>query len=274
MKNKEEYNKMAKHRNEIVDVNERLHQTGYNNQGDLMEIIEYRNSMDITVRFLDKYNYTKKTSYKQFTAGSIKNPYHVFMGHNGYLGEGYYKSAYKINDKIVKDPAYFAWVAIHRRAGDFAGERPTYIDVEVDETWWNYQNFAKWYHKNIYKIEGEHVCIDKDILYPGNNVYGPDTCIIIPDRFNQIFKKELFETLKNGLKPRSDTNKEVYRVQYKEKVDGLYEKFSEKFYNHDEAFEFYKEKKLKLIRDLAEDYRDKVPERIYNIFANYTFDNI
>ena len=38
MKNKEEYNKMTKHRNEIVDVNERLHQTGYNNQGDSMEI--------------------------------------------------------------------------------------------------------------------------------------------------------------------------------------------------------------------------------------------
>ena len=47
---------MTKHRNEIVDVNERLYQTGYNNQGDLMEIIEYRNSMDITVRFLDIYN--------------------------------------------------------------------------------------------------------------------------------------------------------------------------------------------------------------------------
>lgn len=50
--------------------------------------------------------------------------------------------------------------------------------------------------------------------------------------------------------------------------------FLKKIYNHDEAFEFYKEKKLKLVHDLAEDYKDKVPERIYNIFANYSFDNI
>ena len=54
-----------------------------------MQIVAYRNAMDIDVKFLDKDGYIyQHTNYTNFKNGQIKNPYDRCIFGIGYLGEG------------------------------------------------------------------------------------------------------------------------------------------------------------------------------------------
>ena len=50
-------------------------------------------------------------------------------------------------------------------------KEPTYIGCTVCDEWRYFLNFEKWYEDNWYDIEGETMCLDKDILVKGNNLY-------------------------------------------------------------------------------------------------------
>ena len=70
--------------------------------------------------------------------------------------------------------------------------------------WHNYQNFAQWFNENRYDVEGR-LHIDKDILYPGNKIYCPDTCLLVPQRINMLFlNKPNKRGLPNGIIKSSD----------------------------------------------------------------------
>ena len=76
--------------------------------------------------------------------------------------------------------------------------------------WHNYQNFAQWFNENRYDVEGR-LHIDKDILYPGNKIYCPDTCLLVPQRINMLFlNKPNKRGLPNGIIKSSDR----YLVKY------------------------------------------------------------
>lgn len=68
-------------------------------------------------------------------------------------------------------------------------KEPTYKGCEVCKEWLNFQMFAEWYYKNHYEIEGQRICLDKDILLKGNKIYSADTCIFVPHRINSLFVK-------------------------------------------------------------------------------------
>lgn len=58
--------------------------------------------------------------------------------------------------------------------------------VTICDEWLVFQNFAKWYDENKYECEGR-LHVDKDILHPGNKVYSPENCILLPQRINELF---------------------------------------------------------------------------------------
>ena len=61
------------------------------------------------------------------------------------------------------------------------------------------QIFSDWSDENKYKC-GERLHIYKDILYPGNKIYSPDTCILVPQRINLLFmNKPNKRGLPNGI---------------------------------------------------------------------------
>jgi hypothetical protein len=57
----------------------------------------------------------------------------------------------------------------------------------------DFQNFAEWCQTqaNYTSVDnkGNYYQLDKDILVPGNKIYGPDTCCFIPAALNKLFSR-------------------------------------------------------------------------------------
>lgn len=144
----------------------------------------------------------------------------------------------------------------------------TYLTVECCEEWHNYQNFAKWYEDNYYEVEGQRMDLDKDILYKGNKIYSPGTCIFVPQRINKLFTK--------SNKTRGDLPIGVYFHKREQKyvaqcrvLEQDQQKFLGYFNTPEEAFNAYKEFKEQYIKQVAEEYKDKIPNKLYEAMLKW-----
>ena len=68
----------------------RIGEERYNTKGDLMKIIEYKDSYNVIIEFQDNYKAKKNIRYDSFINGNVKNPYHKDLYGIGYFGEGNY----------------------------------------------------------------------------------------------------------------------------------------------------------------------------------------
>lgn len=260
--------------NVSVDSTERLNQIGYNNKGELMEIVIYNSYDDIIVRFLDSNKCEVHTQYINFLKGNVKNYMRPTHGYHGFIGQGKYQSEYTVNGDKMYFTAYTIWSGMHRRSNNFDNKHPTYTDVNVCEEWWNFQNFAKWYEENIYYIDDEVMCIDKDIKYPGNKEYSPDSCIIVPNRINDIFKNNDIKSKDNGLPVGVNIRRDGKNIKYRARCNVRvgyreYRTLSKTFDNIKDAYDFYKKTKENYIKDVANEYKNKLPKTIYNLLTSF-----
>lgn len=167
----------------------------------------------------------------------------------------------------VKSPQYSTWYGMLNRCynENFHLKEPAYIGCIVCEEWHNFQNFAQWYDDNIYETEGKHAHLDKDILIKGNKIYSPETCCFVPQNINNLLTKSFNRrgllpigvTLQKGKHNASCRNGNGIRIHL-----GLYK-------TPELAFEAYKTYKENLIKELAEKYRELIPENVYNALINY-----
>ena len=166
---------------------DRTGERGINNFGSEMVIAEYRKYSDIDVYFPEYDCIVKNKGYKEFKNGKIKCPYERRYHGVGYLGEGKYKA----NENGKDTSIHQTWHGMLRRcySEKYHEKYPTYKDCEVSEEFHNFQNFARWYNDNYYEIEGETMCLDKDILVKHNKIYSPETCIFVPQSINLLFIK-------------------------------------------------------------------------------------
>ena len=63
--------------------------------------------------------------------------------------------------------------------------QPTYASCSVVPEWHYFMTFRAWMDGQDW--EGKH--LDKDILFPGNKIYGPDTCVFVHSSVN-LFTSE------------------------------------------------------------------------------------
>ena len=226
---------------------ERIGEINYNTFGSKMQIINYLGKDNIDVYFED-YDYISKCrKYHDFKVGNIKCPYEPRFYNKGYMGQG-------IHNAKDDEKAYKVWCSMLLRCYDdeFHKKHTTYKDCVVCDEWLNFQNFAKWFYENYYEIDGEVIALDKDILSQNNKIYSPSTCIFVPQRINSIFTK------RKGVK--SHNNK------YEACCCGIYLGI---FDNRHDAFLMYKINKELLIQGVANEYKDKVPYRLYNEMIKY-----
>lgn len=243
-------------------------ETKYNNQGCLMEIVEYNNSTDIVVEFQDKNRTRVKTQYCNFKSGSIKNPYYPSVYGIGITGNKYPRS---INCKVTKE--YDAWIHILQRSFDdkCKAKQPTYNDVTCCKEWLNYENFYEWLHNqpNFDKwYNGKRWAIDKDILVKGNKIYSPETCCLIPQNVNCLF-----------LKREAERGKYPIGVRYTD--DGFLATCRNPFLNRtvelgcystpEKAFQVYKKYKEMIIKEVGwTEYKTgNITEKCYRAMIKY-----
>ena len=244
----------------------RTGETNNNNFGSEMTIIRYKNKEDIDIYFSD-YDWTfEHAKYINFKNGKIKCPYEPRYRNKGYLGERQYKSS--IKGKSTK--SFQTWNGMLERCYDikYQTKQPTYVDCTVCDEWLNFQNFAKWYDNNYYHIDGEKMCLDKDILIKNNKIYSPDTCIIVPESINLLFVKanNLRGEYPIGVYYNSKNNKLIARCDIRGKKIhlGCFE-----LNQIEEAFLAYKTFKENHIKRIADEYKDLIPERLYNAMYEY-----
>lgn len=249
---------------------DRTGEENINNFGSKMVIIGYRNTRDVDVYFPEYDWMARSVEYKQFKKGDIKCPYERSVYDIGYIGEGKYKVSE--NGKLTK--CYRTWHSMLTRCYDekHRYKNPTYKDCEVYNEWLCFQKFAEWYYDNYYEIEGEKMCLDKDILNKGNKVYSPENCVFVPEIINKLFTKRDktrgeypigVDYHKAGNKFRARCN--VYDFKIKKLINkhlGLYN-------TQEKAFEVYKHYKENHIKDVANYYKGLIPERLYNALYDY-----
>ena len=228
-----------------------------NNFGSKMKIINYKNANDIDIYF-EEYNWVAKNkAYTNFIKGKINCPYERKTYGVGYIGEGNHKPL--IDNKKTK--VYNTWGNMLKRCYDknFQINNSTYTDCKVCNEWLCFQNFADWYDENYYEIEGEIMELDKDILVKGNKIYSPNTCIFVPHRINSLFVKR---DSKRGEYPIGVTpHRNKFRAECEIKL-GVYNTI-------EEAFQVYKKFKENYIKEIAEEYKSKIPQKLYKAMINY-----
>lgn len=172
-----------------IQKEQRLGTIRQNNQGCQMKVVEYINTRNIKVQFLDEYKYIRKTSWDNFVKGYVINPYHKSVYDSGMLGAKYVA---KIQGVMTKE--YEAWIRMIERScsNKFKENHPTYKDVTCCQEWLLFENFYEWIHsqENFDKwLNGDLWCLDKDILVKGNKIYSPETCCLVPRYVNNIVLK-------------------------------------------------------------------------------------
>ena len=234
---------------------ERLGEIRKNNKGTIMKIIEYKDCMNIIVEFQDEYRYRIETRYDSFKNGQVGNPYDKTVYNIGYLGVGIY------NEKDHK-LAYGEWKGMLERCYDpyYINKKMTYKDCFVCDEWLCYQNFAKWFYENYYSIPNKKMRLDKDILYKGNKIYSPETCVFVTERINSLFTKADKSRGKFPIGCAIDGNKIRVRCCTLEKREELGRfPLNRPF----QAFTCYKQFKEKYIKEVADEYKDLIPIELY-----------
>lgn len=125
-----------------------------------------------------------------------------------------------------------------------------------------------WYEQHIIEIRmfDEAFELDKDILIKGNTVYSPETVCFVPKMVNSLFT--------NGKKNRGDYPLGVYfdkdKKKYVANMSFAGKNIKLGSYETVEAtFSRYREYKEDFIKDIAEQNKEKIPDKIYQAMMKW-----
>ena len=115
------------------------------------------------------------------------------------------------------------------------------------------------------------MCLDKDILVKGNKVYSPETCIFVPKTINSLFTKRQNDRGESVIGTSLTQN-----GKYRAYCSLINPKTGKSKYEHlgcyetqEKAFEVYKYYKERNIKEVADYYKDKIPQKLYDALYNY-----
>lgn len=165
--------------------------------------------------------------------------------------------------------SYLRWHDMMNRCYNerFHEKHPQYKDCKVCAEWLNYSNFKVWYDQN--KIPGMKLDLDKDILFKGNKEYSPATVAFVSHEINTLFL--------NGKKNRGelpigvhyDKEKKKYRAEMSFMGQAI--KLG-RFDTIESAYARYKEYKEDFIKDIAQQYKDEIPCKVYEAMMNWVIE--
>lgn len=244
-------------------MNKKLYDIGYSHimsNGQKATIINrHKDSKSkIDIQFEDG-TIVENKNLTNFLNGKIKNPNYLSVYGIGKLG-----NSTKGNAKIKE-----IWQNMMERcySKSYHLHNPWYIGCKVCDEWLNYSNFIDWYLDNYYEIPNEKMQLDKDILIKGNKTYSPETCVFVPKRINCLVLNRRNErgTYPIGVYYHKRDKQFIAQVTYDTQKTRTVGRFS----NERDAFECYKKEKERYIKQIADEYKDKIPQKLYDALYNW-----
>lgn len=208
------------------------------NSGDFM-IVEYFDYDKIAIVFLNT-GYRMLSNIRDISTGEVQDPYVPKVLGVGFVGIG----PYKVDGSPYERMIYSKWRNILNEC------YINHIRNEfVNPEWFNFQNFAAWFNSEFYcpyKSSMYDMVVDKDVLYPGNEEFGPYKCVLLPGfidckvHLQDSEKEQIFNWAHGCMQP--------------DEVQRLFK---------------YKEIKEHGIRCMADEYHDILPPHVYLAIKNY-----
>ena len=231
-----------------------------NKNGSEMIISAYRGNKDIDVYF-PQYEWTAKNrEYKSFRNGEIRCPYEPSVMKRGYIGVGEYLPY--MNGKASTE--YRSWKSILHCCYDPNHEDYPYYGEEgytICNEWLDFQTYAQWYKDNHYNLKNQQVILSSKIMNE-DKVVSPTNSFFIPRSLSQLLRMHGV-TCCHG----------KYQVNLRyTTVDGVAHNDYLGFYGLDNAKLVYKENKERVVRELAEQYKDYIPTKLYDYMKNFVLD--
>lgn len=164
------------------------------------------------------------------------------------------------NQSDTTDPCFRTWRNMLKRCYSTEEKYEEYRrqGVSVCDEWLDFDVFKKWYKRNFYQVDSEEMQLDKDVLKHGNLIYCPEYCVFVPKSINMLFVRN-----KNA---RTELPIGVYKFKdkYRSSCSVFGKNVRKDFKDPISAFEEYKRVKEKYVKFMAEKYRNKIPENLYN----------
>ncbi len=245
-----------------IKIEDRVGEKYITNEGYEVTIIECINIRNCTAQFKCGLQ-IKNIQHFNIKRGSIKYPLHPSVYKIGYFGVGKYKGK-DIDGKVSK--IYSVWYSMLQRCYSkiYQERQPTYKGCSVAEEWHNFQVFAEWFENNYNLETMQGWQFDKDILVKDNKIYSPENCCFVPQEVNKLFTKN---NNVRGSYPIGVRQKEGLfqaRVSIKNKETSL-----GKYNSIEEAFQAYKTAKEIYIKEVADKWKDKITDQVYQSLINY-----
>ena len=123
--------------------------------------------------------------------------------------QGFWLKHYTVNGKSTKTRAGRLWNALVTRTTGRGYDKC--YDV-AENNFIDFNHFAGWcqeQHGYLNKEDnGYYWQLDKDIMFPGNKIYSPETCVFVPAKLNSIFvERENDEGLPIGVRRIKNSNR-------------------------------------------------------------------
>jgi len=247
----------------MITMTNRIGSKNVNKYGTIMEIIKYDDARNIVVKFENGDEI--HTTFHHFNSGDVKSLYDKTICGIGYLGVGRHCD----HKNIFSQNQYRIWKGMIERCYKHYHENRNYVynKCSVCDDWLNFQNFADWYDENYYEIPDNQICLDKDILIKGNKIYSPETCCFVPQNINKLFTKTDKNRGKYPIGVTWEKKANAFRSQCN---NGSKKQYFLGYYNSEEkAFNVYKKFKEKLIKEIADEYKNKIPKILYEALYTY-----
>lgn len=233
-----------------------------NSYGDVV-VLEYINSRDVTIRFLNTGN-IRKTATSELRKGEIRDNESFPVYKVGVMDiPNELRRCYPVPKE------YSIWNGIRQRCynENTRDKLPTYKDVEMSENFKFYSYFKEWCNQQVgFNEYGWQ--LDKDLLSKECKIYSEHTCVFVPPEINGF--------LLNGNSYRGDLplgvilDKGAKKPRYRARLSkyGKYYCYGS-YSNPTDAFYAYKQAKEDFAKELAEKWKAQIDPRVYNALMNY-----
>ena len=229
--------------------------------GELATVEAYHGCHEVDIIFENGERAT--VDWADFKAGRVRNAYTPTILGKGYLGKGPHSRKTHLKE-------YEIWAHMLERCYSplLKKRAPGYEGVTCCDRWHNFQHFCEDIHaygQNIYDKDAKYE-LDKDLLVPGNKVYCPERCCLLPTELNGMLTQATRSRGELPIGVWRDYDRGGYRAGFSKK--DCTHTSGQRFKTPEEAFAWYKREKEAYVRERTEVWSDKLaPNVIEALFA-------